>query len=878
MSKRKPYSFVEPSGGQRPIWRSLEDKAHPEAAQTRAAEEFSRDQVAGMVDVESLVSRRGFLTVSAASAAVAASGCVRRPEEKILPFSKGPEYVIPGVPLHFATVREWLGEAEGLFVSSNEGRPTKVEGNPFHPVSEGASTLAAQAMVWSLYDPDRVREPSRRANGKSARAHANDLAKAVAERAKLAASENGEGLRFLTAPTTSPTFARLANELAQKQPNARIHNYAPVNHWNVVEGSRIAFGQPQQAHYDFGNARVILSVDSDFLHGEPSALRAAGSFAAGRRLRNMAEGMNRLYVVEPAFTATGSKADHRLRLPASDCGAYLRALAKQLASLGADMGEIPASLSGEPPAGVPSEWIEKVAADLHAQGGQALVVVGLRQPPAVHALAHAINRGLTAVGKVVRYTAMPNALAADPVRDLADLVADMNAGKVKTLVILDANPVYDAPHDLQFAAALEKVEFSVQLSTHLDETAQFTTWHAPKAHPFEAWGDARSTDGTVSIQQPLIAPLYGGKSAIEVLASFVDGGAESGHDAVRRTFDRMLGGDASRRELIWRESLKVGVNRGVPKHGESALALQVANVAKAVAEHSAAKTAPIGPSNLEVTFAPCSKVRDGQDANIPWLLELPENITKVAWDNVALIAPKTARALGVQGNAKRSDVVRLSREGAGDIEVALWEVPGHAENSISLALGWGRTHAGRYGNGQGFDVYPFRTLNAFWMADGVKVSKAEPARAHFVAQTQEHGSMEGRAIAIEGTLAEYRENPESPRYASVEMSIPPLWKEKEYEGHKWGMSIDLTSCTGCNTCVIACQSENNIPNVGKRQLARGREMYWLRIDRYFVGDDADNPDIALQPIGCQQCEEAPCENVCPVNATTHSPEGLNDMA
>ncbi|MCA9583472.1 MAG: molybdopterin oxidoreductase, partial [Myxococcales bacterium] len=422
--------------------------------------------------------------------------------------------------------------------------------------------------------------------------------------------------------------------------------------------------------------------------------------------------------------------------------------------------------------------------------------------------------------------------------------------EVKTLLILDGNPVYDAPADLDFGGALGKVEFSLHLGTHRDETSARTTWHVPLSHPFEAWGDARSGDGTYAVQQPLIAPLHESQSVVQVWGAAATGAPVDAHAFVKTTFSDLHTG-AGNPPLLdiddrWNQALHAGALGGIGRFPEETKELLPEKVSEAVRAGLASRGGALSASNLEVTFASCAKMGAGEMANNPWLLELPDGLAKVTWDNVAFVSPKTAKELGVKGDPKRSDVVRISRKGAKDIDVALWELPGHADHSITLTLGWGRTRAGRYGNGQGFDVYPLRTTDGFDFADGATLKAT--GRNYFVSQTQEHGSMEGRAIVLENTVAGYRENPEFASYDAVEMPVPPLWKEVDYsEGHKWGLSIDLTTCTGCNACVIACQAENNLPNVGKRQVAKGREMYWIRIDRYFVGDDADNPQVAIQP-------------------------------
>ncbi len=859
------------------MWRSLEDKADPERPSRRAqAEAHDPD---GFISADAIVSRRGFLTLSGATAAaVGLSGCIRRPVENILPYSRAPEYVIPGVPMHFATVTERRGDALGLLVESHEGRPTKIEGNPDHPATEGATDVWAQASLMDLYDPDRSQRAARRdgagnladAGDTTAAAH-QAFEEALGARLEEHDADGGAGLRLLVQPASSPSFLRLRRAVRERFPSARFHTWSPLSSSNLRQGAWLAFGLPVHVHQDFARARVILALDSDFTMTEPGAVRNQRRFANGRRLESPSDDMSRLYVVEPSPTVTGASADHRLRLPARDVGRYLKALCRELASNhGVDFGAVTGALGSPSTEGIPEKWLGAVARDLAESRGQNVVVAGSRQPPAVHALVHALNRALGNIGRTVGFTPAVDPEERDQVTDLRELAEAMGAGDVRTLIILGGNPVYDAPADLGFAESLGDIEFSVHLSMHRDETSRRCLWHVPRAHELEAWGDMRAIDGALSVQQPLIAPLWGGRSEIELLAQVAGERNWRGHSIVRRTMRESMG-QGTGFERFWRRVLHAGVVPGTAVAPGGDLPIREPEIASAVRDLRDPEGA-LGADDLEVTFAPCPKLFDGRHANNTWLLELPDPISKICWDNAAYLSPSTAAALGVENG----QMLRLSREGAEDIEVAAWVQPGQADFSIGLLLGWGRAHAGRYGDGRGFDVYPFRTSTALGFASGVSVRPG--ATGYLLAQTQEHGSLEGRAIAIEGTLEEYRDEPRFPKFQTVEMNIPPLWDTVDYQGHKWGMSIDLTTCTGCNACTIACQAENNIPVVGKRQVARGREMSWLRLDRYFVGEDENDPRFIMQPIGCVHCEEAPCENVCPVNATAHSPEGLNDMA
>ena len=943
MSRRQPFPQAPQEDGAKVFWKSLSDKENPAAAQERAERELLhpiaasdtklvklRKKADGTVQPGSDVSigRRGFMFFAGASAALFAEGCARRPVEKIMPYSKAPEHVLPGVPNHFASVCEERGEAIGIVVESHEGRPTKVEGNHLHSGSNGASTVHAQALIYGLYDPDRATTPLR--GGRSSAVHApatwNEIDATLSEIARSAASDSGAKLRVLVSGTTSPTYVRVRDALLAKYPKAQVHVWTPVHDVNAREGAKLAFGQAVNVVPSYGEASVILSLDSDFLGTEPGALRAASEFGQGRKVQNAHEHMSRLYVVEPSFTATGMSADHRLRLAASHVERFALALAKELAEKHAiDLGPIKGAAANVDAKDIPAKWITAVAKELAQSRAKSIIVAGTRQPPRVHALVHALNAALGNADHTVKYFQVADPTEPDPVASIKALAQDIEKSQVGTLVILGGNPAYDAPSDLKMAERIKSVGTTLHLTSLPNETSDLCQWIAPRAHELETWGDARALDGTVAIQQPLIAPLYGGRSDIEVLAKIAGIPDWKGHALVQQTANVNNATPGAKRH--WTEALKRGVLQP-PARPFGPMDARKTEVAQAFAT-------PAKPADgLEVTFAPCPKLLDGRHANDPLLLELPDPVTKATWDNVALISQTTAKALGVESR----QMVRLTRAGALPVEVAVWVMPGQADNTISVVLGWGRQKVGRYGSKHGFDVYPLRTTDAQWIATGVKLEKlgaAEIAASkdkyrrvgcaagdspaagrvrpddpfdvetsyYKIAQTQEHDTMEGRPIAIDTTLAEYRKNPYFPQFpdktrkekdlngqeipvrkmGSPDPNVPPLWgdwKEDDFfKGQKrWGMGIDLSGCTGCNACVMACNIENNIPAVGKEQIERGREMYWLRIDRYFVGMDADNPQVVFQPVACVQCEEAPCENVCPVNATEHSPEGLNDMA
>jgi molybdopterin-containing oxidoreductase family iron-sulfur binding subunit len=867
------------------MWRTLEDKnTDPEELQKLAEEEQPGGFITDLLSPKALVSRRSFVQGSSIAALAAGlQGCVRRPENEILPYSKAPEYLVPGVPSHFATVTARGRDSLGVVVTSHDGRPTKVEGNTQHPRSLGGTDVRAQAYVWDLYDPDRSQSPAQRRGNALANATEADFDKALKDLVKKHEKDEGAGLRFLATISNSPSFRRMRGKVLEKFPKAQFHTYSSVNDDNMRAGAKLAFGSEVSPIYDYSRSKVTVSLGADFMGSEAGSVVAGRRFVVQRGLTSPNRPMSRLYAVESNYTVTGGMADHRLRVPNREIERFTRLLVVELAGRGVgDLQSLADSMGKVDVEGIDANFLGAVADELALNRGASVVVAGSGQPPHVHALAHAINWALGNASKTAWLG--PVLDSQDPLSRESIVTLAIDQESVSTLFILGGNPVYDAPSDLKFGELLGREGLTtVHLASHRNETSELCSWHTPLAHELETWGDQQGLDGDIAVQQPLIAPLYGARSAIELLAIIAGDEASNGHDLVETTHKEALDQtttalllygfkpEAISQAQVWRS----GLHRGIlfkPQAGQGEiLANSIAGALTAVAESGGAKER--GEGNFEVAFEPDPALWDGAHANNLWALELPQPMTKLVWDNAAVISPATARALG----AKNGQMLRLAK-GDAKVDIPAWIVPGHADSSVTLTLGWGRTAAGRYGNGKGFDVSPLRTTDGMDFTDGVSVEALR--EAYNLVQTQTHDRMEGRPIAIDATLDEYKKEPDFASYRSVDpVSTPPLWKQRDYsEGHKWGMAIDLNGCTGCNACVIACQAENNIPSVGKFEVERGREMHWLRIDRYFVGDDENQPDIAVQPVTCQQCEEAPCENVCPVNATTHTPEGLNDMA
>ena len=928
-------------------WRSVEEFVDAPEFEKFVKEEYP----AHAENWDDTLSRRNFVKVMGASLAFAGlSGCVIQPAEKIVPYVIQPEEIVPGKPLFFATAMTLGGIATGLLAQSYEGRPTKLEGNPGHPQSLGATDVFAQASILSMYDPDRSKEIVYRNTPRTWQNFVADIRTAIEQNR----ADGGAGIRFLTETISSPTLIGQFDQILSELPNARLYQYEPINDDNAMAGAKMAFGSPVHTIYKFDQAQRVLSLDADIF--SDFNVRYIKDFNKRHAYSEENKDINRLYVVETKMSLMGAKADHRLAVKPSQMPEIAKAIAAALGVAGAS------STYTEN-----AQWIQVLAKDLLANRGGSIVVAGDNQPPIVHALAHAMNAALGNVGTTVIYTEPlhPNADVAQ-IEQMRQLVREIDGGAVKMLVILGGNPAYNTPIDLRLnEERMKKVPLCIHLGQHFNETAELCQWHVSEKHFLEMWSDARAFDGTVTLIQPLIEPLYDSKSIHEVVQVFSrENYDKKDLDVVKEFWQRK--GIANASGMSAATSGSTGGNtqtqvqqntpaptaipanapqtppsreRAATIQGSQAAASSPANsvVPDAAANPAApnafednwrkavhdgfisnsavaTKTVSAGtgfisqPENrltvaadaLEISILPDPTIYDGRFNNNGWLQELPKPLTKITWDNIALISPRTAARLGInqeiehneytggeqgtsfvntKGGNLFSDLVTLDYQGGQlDKPMPMWVQPGHPDDVITIYMGYGRTRSGRVGTGLGYNAFNVQKSDAMWFGAG-NINKTGAQAT--IASTQIHFNMEGRELLrvwdandnIEHLGEELREH--EAELSGYDISMYPGFK---YLGNKWGMTIDLNSCVGCNACVIACQSENNIPVVGKEQVERSREMHWLRVDAYYSGEDINSPNGPhFQPVLCQQCEQAPCEVVCPVHATVHSAEGLNDM-
>jgi MoCo/4Fe-4S cofactor protein with predicted Tat translocation signal len=912
-------------------WRSLSEFERNPSFQSKLEREFQEGQAEMKSDDEREASRRDFLKLMGASTALAGLAACRRPEAYIKPYAKSPEWVIPGKALFYATSMPRQGGATPLVVTSFEGRPTHLAGNALHPDSNGSVDIYAQASVLDLYDPDRAKTFT--TGGK--KASKDDFIKALGEKKKALAAAGGKGLAILLDENNSPTRARLVGELKKKFAAAKIYKYEALAPVGATAAMKQAFGDGVVPVYHLEKAERILSLDCDFMGLDRIGNNSTSDFMKGRKAEKESDSMNRLYMAEARYSMTGGLADHRLRVASSQMFKVASELATALGVAGGKGGDV-----GHPDA---KAWIEEAALDLKGFKGKAVVLAGNSQPAEVHLLVAAINNALGAFGPIIELKQGEKNEAGS----LADLAKDLDSGITDVLAITEADPAFDAPADLKFADKLKKAKTILVSTRHRTATARMAEWVVPTTHYLEQWGDVRGTDGTYSIVQPMILPLFGGLSDIDVLNLLLDdtpatatalttpvsmapaplGVVEDpgpAMKAVRATFD-LVAAAAPSKDDAWNFTLRDGF-LGKSAYPAATAAFNAGALASLASFKDLAAPSAAAP---EIIFTPCAKVYDGRYINNGWLQEAPDPVSKVTWDNCAMVSVKTAKALGVKREFLSIDVeaavISVVVNGVTK-ELPVVVVPGTAENCVVVNVGYGQgtgdSGPGLVGNGTGTNVWDLRTTASPTFATA-KISLTEKTSP--LALTQEHSSMHGRALVREGTQDDWKHNADfvlemgsdshvqgtrAEKKAQQDYTFYKPVGDKDKDGnriphlndqlHQWAMVIDLNRCIGCSTCLVACQSENNIPIVGKEQVIRGREMHWIRMDRYFATDldeeanpegsffitknkdvweedFMDEPEMVVQPVGCQQCESAPCETVCPVNATVHSPDGLNLM-
>ncbi len=867
-------------------WRSLEQLAEDPEFTKFVEHEFpshAEDLKTGRLD------RRRFIQFMGASLALAGLQGCRRPELEVRPYSHMPEDVVPGMPTFYATTLLRAGSAFPVLVETHEGRPTKIEGNPLHPASRGATDAFTQAEILCLYDPDRSKTV--RAEGQTS--SWEDFDRFAARHFGELRRNEGEGLHILTEDISSPAFRMLKEHVRETLPKAVWRTYEPLHQENRYRASKVLFGKTLVPRYDLHKADVILSLDADLFGTDGEPVSQIRGFSSGRKVTRDGK-MNRLYVVENTMTTTGGMADHRLRLPASKIIEYVMALARELdvtSLLSEGQDEVNRLLEQRSEQDVPESWIKAVASDLKAAGKKSLVVVGAGQPELVQLLVGLINAKLGGHGETVQWFERRG--LGD--KGIEDLPRDIEQGNVKTLLVLGGNPVYNAPRNLQLADKIRDVPMTIRLSKHSDETSEVCKWDLPMSHTLESWGDAETFDGLYSPIQPMIEPLFGTRSALEVLAkltqfenTFDDPNDVTARDIVERSFVRRL--RETGKDITFERFLHTGLfkaeNEDVQRPNGVSVSLQGrpwGTRLKSLVERYDGTSRNINADNYELSFHADASAFDGRYANNGWLQETPDPITKLTWHNAAVMSPATAAHL----NVRKGDIVRIA-SGEQSVELPVFILPGQADYSISVSLGYCRTKTGRVGRNVGVNVYPLRSTDNEMsnMSFVVGVSVTKTGRHYDLACTQDHSSMEGRDLVREKTLSQYMEERQGHGHGEGHNGHhgnghghgrTPLniVDQPAFTGrHQWGMTIDLNQCVGCNACMVACQSENNIPIVGEDEVRRGREMHWIRVDRYFKGDTND-PQMVHQPVACVHCENAPCETVCPVNAAVHSPEGLN---
>jgi len=855
-------------------WKSLGELAKNDEYEKFVEREFPENAT----ELNDKVSRRSFLRVMGASIALAGFAACRRPVQKIMPYSKMPEDVTPGNPLYYASAMPFQDALDGIVVENNEGRPGKIEGNEMPRTSNGNTSIFGQAAILNMFDPDRSRYVRKDGERSSVSAFAKFCSNHF--------SDTNQNIAFVSEANSSPTYNRLKEQAMDQFSNAQWITYEAFGEDNALEGTNIAFGQRLRTVNHYDEANTIVSFDDDFLNpaADKNSVENTKQFTDQRAVTSPDDDMSRLYAVESTFSLTGSNADNRLRIKSGEVELFIYALATELAKSVNGLS----AFNGYTNKFSDHEWIPVLAEELLANRGESIVTVGRDHAPALHATVAAINVALGNDGETVTYHDVPHIDNQNNREAFAGLVEDLNGGNVDTVVLVGTNPAFTAPSDLNFADALSNAGQIVHLSDYYDETSKLANWHINRAHFLEAWGDGYSYTGTRSIIQPQIEPLYSGVSEVEFLGTILNGEKPKGYDLVQNTWQDFYG---SNFKSQWEQALHDGIA------GENTFPTESVRISSGFSSQVSSFLNNAGPSDgMELVIRADSNVFDGRFANNGWLQELPEPMTKITWDNVALMSKKTADELGVkQAGLGKAEVemIALTVDGT-TVEMPAWVQPGHADDSITITVGYGREGIGRVANKTGFDTYPLRTTENMHFASDISVEKT--GEMYEIACTQDHNTMEGRSLLRHATLQEYREDPHFSSYeSSYDAEMPGLsyaeehgedeplsifnsYDEQEYpdDQPQWGMSIDLNACTGCGVCTIACTAENNIPVVGKREVSNGREMHWIRNDRYFDGD-VNDPKALHQPVPCMHCELAPCEQVCPVAATTHSEDGMNQM-
>lgn len=852
-------------------WKSLSELARNEEYKKFTEREFPENAT----EMTDQVSRRSFLRVMGASIALAGFASCRKPVQKILPYTRQPEDLVLGKPNFYATSMPFQDSVTGLLVTNNEGRPTKIEGNPDHPASLGRTSIFQQAGILEMYDPDRSRSPRRNDDP----ATREDFIAFATEHF----ADRNRNILFIDEYTSSPTYHRLRGDILNRFPNAEWVSYEPFPDASALEGTRIAFGQRLRTVNHYERATLVISLDHDFMspHADNNSVENAVKITGARRVTGTADDMSRFYCVENTFTNTGSYADHRLRIKTSEIAPFTFALAARLSQSVSGLS----AFSSVNNAFSNHEWVVVLAEELLSNRSESILTAGREHSAEVHAAVAAVNRALDNAGSTVTYHTLPYRENRNEMTAFTEAVEKIRSGLYDTVVMVGTNAGFNTPADMDFEDALSNTGTKIHLSLYYDETSALSDWHVNRSHFLESWGDGRSYTGHRSVIQPQIQPLFNGLSDIELLDVILNGQEPSGYDRVRETWQGFVNGNFENR---WEQVLHDGLDKNDPY--ASVNVSPAGNFATAISPALNAE----GVNGIEINIKPDATLFDGRFANSGWLQELPEPMTKITWDNVALMSPSTAQALGIPPerdfDSNETPTVRISA-GTGTIEIAAWVQPGHADNSITLTVGYGRQNLGRVADGVGVNTYPLRTSSAMFYQEA---SVEATGGSYDIACVQDHHSLEGRDMIRTATLQEYREKPDFATYKSIHGYEVPGIKEAEAEGDErgpislfeemygpdhqpqWGMAIDLNACFGCGVCTIACQAENNIPVIGKREVGRRRIMHWIRTDRYYEGDQ-DSPKVYHQPVPCMHCELAPCEQVCPVAATTHSEDGMNQM-